>query len=109
MIDNFVDQIVFDHGAFIWYLNPTYGNEVYKQEASDWKKTQHLQSLNDKTTSSACCSTGSYRRVTSVSETSCFLGTFEISKDFMRQSSKIYHKKNGFRFPEKLVIKLFLV
>jgi len=27
----------------------------------------------------------------------------------MRQSSKIYHKKNGFRFPEKLVIKLFLV
>lgn len=59
VIDNFVDQIVFDHGAFIWYLNPTYGNEVYKQEASDWKKKQHLQSLNDKTTSSACCSTGS--------------------------------------------------
>jgi hypothetical protein len=37
------------------------------------------------------------------------LGTFEIPKDFMRQSTKIYHKKNGFRFPEKLVIKLFLV
>ena len=55
------------------------------------------------------CIAGSYRRVTSVSETSCFLGTFEISKDFMRQSTKIYHKKNGFRFPEKLIIKLFLV
>lgn len=39
VIDNFVDQIVFDHGAFIWYLNPVYGNEVYKQDASDWKKT----------------------------------------------------------------------
>ena len=38
VIDNFVDQIVYDHGAFIWYLNPAYGNEVYKQEASDWKK-----------------------------------------------------------------------
>ena len=60
VIDNFVDQIVFDHGAFIWYLNPTYGNEVYKQEASDWKKKQHLQSLNDTATSSACCSTGCY-------------------------------------------------
>jgi hypothetical protein len=72
-------------------------------------KKQHLQSLSDKCTLQACPSTGSYRRVTSVSETSCFLGTFEISKDFMRQSSKIYHKKNGFRFPEKLVIKLFLV
>lgn len=39
VIDNFVDQIVFDHGAFIWYLNPVFGNEVYKQDASDWKKT----------------------------------------------------------------------
>lgn len=38
VIDNFVDQIVFDHGAFIWYLNPVYGNEVYKQDASDWEK-----------------------------------------------------------------------
>ena len=38
VIDNFVDQIVFDHGAFIWYLNPVFGNEAYKQEASDWKK-----------------------------------------------------------------------
>ena len=38
VIDNFVDQIVFDHGAFIWYLNPVFGNEVYKQDASGWKK-----------------------------------------------------------------------
>ena len=38
VIDNFVDQIVFDHGAFIWYLNPVFGNEVYKQDSSDWKK-----------------------------------------------------------------------
>ena len=38
VIDNFVDQIVFDHGAFIWYLNPVFCNEVYKQDASDWKK-----------------------------------------------------------------------
>ena len=72
VIDNFVDQIVFDHGAFIWYLNPTYGNEVYKQEASDWKKKQHLQSLNDKTTSSACCSSGSYRTETLIEPASSF-------------------------------------
>jgi len=109
VIDNFVDQIVFDHGTFIWYLNPTYGNEVYKQEASDWKKKQHLQSLNDKATLSACPSTGSYRRVTYSDESACFLGTFEISKDFMRKSMKIYHPKNSFRIPEKLEIKLFLV
>ena len=58
VIDNFVDQIVFDHGAFIWYLNPVFGNEVYKQDASDWKKKQHLQSLSDKCTLLACPSTG---------------------------------------------------
>lgn len=62
VIDNFVDQIVYDHGAFIWYLNPAYGNEVYKQAASDWKKKQHLQSLSDKCTLQACPSTGCYRK-----------------------------------------------
>lgn len=62
VIDNFVDQIIFDHGAFIWYLNPVYGNEVYKQDASDWKKKQHLQSLSDKCTLQTCPSTGRYCR-----------------------------------------------
>ena len=52
---------------------------------------------------------GSYRRVTSVKDASCFLGTFEISKDFMRQSMRIYHPENTFHYPEKLEIKLFLV
>ena len=70
VIDNFVDQIVFDHGAFIWYLNPVFGNEAYKQDSSDWKKKQHLQSLSDKCTLQACSSTGSYRRCTSVKKAS---------------------------------------
>lgn len=39
VIDNFVDRVVFDHGDFIWYLNPTFGNEVYSQTTSDWEKT----------------------------------------------------------------------
>lgn len=39
VIDNFVDRVVFDHGDFIWYLNPSFGNEVYSQSTSDWKKT----------------------------------------------------------------------
>ncbi len=61
VINNFVDQIVFDHGAFIWYLNPVFGNEVYKQDSPIGKK-QHLQSLSDKCTLQACPSTGCYRR-----------------------------------------------
>ena len=109
VIDNFVDQIVFDHGAFIWYLNPTYGNEVYKQEASDWKKKQHLQSLNDKTTSSACCSTGSYRTEV-ISEKAYFLGKFEISKDYIMKAKKLYYgDAKLLKMPEKLEFKLFLI
>ena len=61
VIDNFVDQIVYDHGCFIWYLNPAYGNEVYKQETSDWKKKRLQESLTDKVSLPACPSTGSYR------------------------------------------------
>lgn len=38
VIDNFVDRVVFDHGDFIWYLNPTFGNAVYSQTTSDWEK-----------------------------------------------------------------------
>ena len=38
VIDNFFDQIVYDLGVFIWYLNPTYGNEVYRQKTSNFKK-----------------------------------------------------------------------
>ncbi|SFQ10034.1 Site-specific DNA recombinase [Lachnospiraceae bacterium XBB1006] len=110
VIDNFVDQIVYDHGVFIWYLNPAYGNEVYRQDASDWKKKQQSASLIDtKAPLPVGNSTGSYRRVTSVKDASCFLGTFEISKEFMRQSMRIYHPENTFHFPEKLEIKLFLV
>ena len=39
-----------------------------------------------------------------------FSKTFEISKDFMEKSVKIYYNSNRiFKFPEKLEIKLFLV
>ena len=106
MIDVFVDRIVYDKGVFSWYLNPKLGNETFKVDTTDWKKSM-LKS--QKKTLPAHNSTGSYRRVTSVKDASCFLGTFEISKDFMRQSMRIYHPKNTFHYPEKLEIKLFLV
>ena len=106
MIDVFVDRIVYDKGVFSWYLNPKLGNETFKVDTIDWKKSM-LKS--QKKTLPAHNSTGSYRRVTSVKDASCFLGTFEISKDFMKQSMRIYHPENTFHYPEKLEIKLFLV
>lgn len=73
------------------------------------EKKQHLQSLSDKYTLQACPSTGGDCRVTLVGETGCFLGTFEISKDFMRQSMRINHPENTFHYPENLEIKLYPV
>ena len=64
VIDNFVDRVVFDHGDFIWYLNPTFGNEVYSQTTSDWKKQLSTASSDTKDTSYACSSTDSYYRIT---------------------------------------------
>ena len=53
--------------------------------------------------------TGCYQRGTLI-EPTCFLGTFEIPKDFMRKSGKLYYGEHrAFRFPEKLEFKLFLV
>ena len=109
IVDAFVEEVIYYQGTFSWYLN--FDNPSDEGNVIDIEDTPEIKASRDlvQGTTNAPSSTGSYRRVTSVSETSCFLGTFEISKDFMRQSSKIYHKKNGFRFPEKLVIKLFLV
>lgn len=54
-------------------------------------------------------STGSYCRGALI-HSSLFLGTFEIPKDFMKKSVKIYYNSNRiFQFLEKLEIKLFLV
>jgi len=43
-------------------------------------------------------------------ETACFLGTFEVPKDYMMKSARFnYGTQRHFRFPEKLEFKLFLV
>ena len=39
MIDVFVDRIVYDKGVFSWYLNPKLGNETFKVDTTDWKKS----------------------------------------------------------------------
>ena len=73
------------------------------------EKKQHLQSLNDKTTSSVCCSTGSYRTEV-ISEKAYFLGKFEISKDYIMKAKKLYYgDAKLLKMPEKLEFKLFLI
>lgn len=59
VIDNFVDRVVYNHGEFIWYLNPAFGNEAYKQTTSDWKKQLSIALSDTKDTSCTYTSTGS--------------------------------------------------
>ena len=59
VIDNFVDRVVYNHGEFIWYLNPAFGNEAYKQTTSDWKKQLSIALSDTKDTSRTYTSTGS--------------------------------------------------
>ena len=61
MIDVFVDRIVYDKGVFSWYLNPKLGNETFKVDTTDWKKSMLK---TQKKTLPAHDSTGSYRRET---------------------------------------------
>ena len=58
MIDVFVDRIVYDKGVFSWYLNPKLGNETFKVDTTDWKKSM-LKS--QKKTLPAHNSTGCYQ------------------------------------------------
>ena len=106
LIDAFVDRVVFDKGVFSWYLNPKYGNESFDIDTGGWKKNM-LET--QKKTLPVNSSSGSYQRSTLI-ESACFLGTFEIPKDFMRKSGKLYYGEGrSFRFPEKLEFRLFLV
>ena len=52
--------------------------------------------------------TGCYQLSTLI-EDATFLGTFEISKDFMKKSAKLYYEDNDFRFPDKMELKLYIV
>ena len=76
IIDGFVERIIYDKGVFIWYLNPQVGNATFKVDTTDWKKKMFKA---NKMVYPSLSGTGSYRRVTSVKDASCFLGTFEIS------------------------------
>ena len=106
MIDAFVDRVIYDKGVFSWYLNPKLGNDSFKVDTTDWKKNM-LKA--QKKTLPADTSTGCYQPK-AVIDAACFLGTFEVSGDFMKKSAKLYYgDQRSFRFPERLEIRLFLV
>ena len=109
VIDAFVEDVVVYKDKFEWHLNMFDKRDFNVVCSVHGNKRKAHKVEVDKNPSLDKGGTGCYRRVTSVKNASCFLGTFEISKDFMKQSMRIYHPENTFHYPEKLEIKLFLV
>ena len=58
VIDQYVEQIIYDKGVFTWILNPSLGNECQRLEmdTSEWKKGY----ITDKLLCRDTGSTGSY-------------------------------------------------
>lgn len=103
VIDYCVERIVFDKGKFLWFLNPKLGCKCTEIaiDGSSLKKTANP-------TCQVHSPTGCYQQQT-VIETACFLGTYEIPRDYMIRSARLYHSQNTFRFPEKIIMKLYIV
>ena len=109
IIDAFVDKVIVYKDRFEWYLNlfdKDHSAVIYSKSEIKHNSCMLGEVSN---THQAVSSTGRYSRGALI-HSSLFLGTFEISKDFMKKSVKIYYNSNRiFQFPEKLEIKIFLV
>ena len=53
-------------------------------------------------------STGSYKLETII-KNACFLGTYEVPRDYMEEQLKLYYDDNQFHIPEKIVFKLYII
>ncbi len=107
IVDVLVDKIIVYPDHFDWYLNLS-DEEVISCGFMGTKKNPMIDILSHNPPNSDDGS-GCYRRSTLV-ESTCFLGTFEVPKDFMEKSAKLYFGKDRkARFPEKLEFKLFLI
>ncbi|MCR5324193.1 MAG: recombinase family protein [Lachnospiraceae bacterium] len=108
VIDAFVEEVIVYKDRFEWHLriiDNSRESVICSVQGRDKKATVKIV---DEETAIDKCDTGSYQRT--LNESACFLGTFEISKEYMRKSAKLYYGDyRSFRFPEKLEFKLFLV
>jgi hypothetical protein len=52
--------------------------------------------------------TGSYKLETIIAN-ACFLGTYEVPRDYMEEQLKLYYDDNQFHIPEKIVFKLYII
>lgn len=50
------------------------------------------------------CSTGNYKLETIIANV-CFLGTYEVPRDYMEEQLMLYYDDNQFHIPEKIVFK----
>ena len=106
VIDAFVNSVIVHEDHMEWHLNfkPLTINSFLSG-----KEKQPNISLETSPPTDSVSSTSGYSRVTLIESACIFLGTFEIPKDYMKRYVNLYCKNKRFKFPEKLVFKLFLV
>ena len=51
---------------------------------------------------------GSYKLETIIAN-ACFLGTYEVPRDYMEEQLKLYYDDNQFHILEKIVFKLYII
>ena len=106
IIDKYVQEIVVDKDNFIWKLTPNIGNT--ENLLLNGKEYVKKKEFSDELMYQVHCSSGSNQLRTLI-EMPIFLGTYEISKDYMKSVIGFYYENSGFRFPNKMEIQVELI
>ena len=106
IIEKYVQEIVVDKDNFIWKLCPNIGDA--DNICCDVSKYTKKKEYSQKTMCKVHCKTGSNQHETLI-ETPIFLGTYEISKNYMKSVIGFYYNDSNFRFPNKMEIQVELI
>lgn len=75
---------------------------------SVWSLPRKRDSYSKDSHPFSCHPTGSYKLETIIAN-ACFLGTYEVPRDYMEEQLKLYYDDNQFHIPEKIVFKLYII
>ena len=106
IIEKYVQEIVVDKDNFIWRLNPNIGNtENLLLNSTRYSKKNKF---SDESMCYVHCSSGSYQRNALVQKP-IFLGTYRISRNYMKSILDFYYNDSDFRLPKEMEIQVQLI
>lgn len=106
IIEKYVKEIVVDKNNFIWKLNPSIDQD--KNLLIEMDRNIRKNNISNKTMCHVHSCTGCNQHETLI-ETPIFLGTYVISKSYMRSILGFYYTNWDFRLPNEMEIQLELI